>query len=58
MVIVFFVLIMFLKGVKFLYENYFFILKSMKISFLVFVSFFILGIVVLYKRGNIYSRNS
>jgi len=47
---------MFLKGVKLSHENYLLILKSMKISFLVFASLSILGIVASYKRGNIYNK--
>ncbi|ADQ08221.1 major facilitator superfamily MFS_1 [Caldicellulosiruptor hydrothermalis 108] len=56
MAIVSFVSIMFLKGVKLSHENYFLILKSMKISFLVFACISILGVVASYKRGNIYSE--
>lgn len=56
MAIVSFVSSMFLKGVKLSHENYLLILKSMKISFLVFASLSILGIVASYKRGNIYNK--
>lgn len=58
MAIVSFIFSLYLKGAKLSYENYFMILKSMKISFFVFAALSIVGIVASMKRGNLYTKEN
>ncbi|WAM33719.1 MFS transporter [Caldicellulosiruptor morganii] len=56
MAVVSFIFSLHLKGARLSHENYFMILKSMKISFFVFSILSIVGIVASIKRGNIYAQ--
>lgn len=56
MAIVSFIFSIYLKGAKISYENVIMILKSMRISFIIFGSISIIGIFASIMRGNIYKQ--